>query len=149
MKINHFVKGARFLALGLAWLALSTPVRAAEDIHCKMQFRLSGWSAFYKRAEGNGTVTCDNGQSMQVHLRAEGGGLTFGKTEIDDGRGNFTGVYDIHEVLGHYGGAEAHAGAQASANSQVVTKGNVSLALTGKGRGWNLGVAFGAFIIER
>jgi len=149
MKINHFVKGARFLALGLAWLALSTPVRAAEDIHCKMQFRLSGWSAFYKRAEGSGTVTCDNGQSMQVHLRAEGGGLTFGKTEIDDGRGNFTGVYDIHEVLGHYGGAEAHAGAQASANSQVVTKGNVSLALTGKGRGWNLGVAFGAFIIER
>jgi len=149
MKINHFVNGAGFLALGLAWLALSTPVRAAEDIHCKMQFRLSGWSAFYKRAEGNGTVTCDNGQSMQVHLRAEGGGLTFGKTEIDDGRGNFTGVYDIHEVLGHYGGAEAHAGAQASANSQVVTKGNVSLALTGKGRGWNLGVAFGAFIIER
>jgi hypothetical protein len=29
-----------------------------------------------------------------------------------------------------------------------MTKGDVSLALTGKGSGWNLGVAFGAFIIE-
>ena len=149
MKIHGVIKGVGALALALSWLGQAQPARAAEDIHCKMQFRLSGWSAFYKRAEGSGTVTCDNGQSMQVHLRAEGGGLTFGKTEIDDGRGNFTGVYDIHEVLGHYGGAEAHAGAQANANSQVVTKGNVSLALTGKGRGWNLGVAFGAFIIER
>lgn len=135
--------------LGLACLGSSKPAVAAQDIHCKMHFQLSGWSAFYKRAEGSGTVTCDNGQSMHVHIRAEGGGLTFGKTQVDDGRGNFTGVYDIHEVLGHYGGAEAHAGAQASADSQVVTKGNVSLALSGKGRGWNLGIAFGAFIIER
>jgi hypothetical protein len=124
-------------------------VRAAQDIHCKLRFQLTGWSAFYKRATGSGTVSCDNGQSMRVHIRAEGGGLTFGKTEIDDGRGQFTGVYDIHEVLGHYGGAEAHAGAQASAASQVVTKGNVSLALSGKGRGWNLGIAFGAFILEK
>ena len=35
-----------------------------------------------------------------------------------------------------------------SAAAQVLTKGNVSLALSGKGEGWNLGVAFGAFIIE-
>ena len=31
----------------------------------------------------------------------------------------------------------------------VMTKGDVSLALAGKGRGWNLGVDAGAFIIER
>jgi len=30
----------------------------------------------------------------------------------------------------------------------VMTKGNVSLALSGTGKGWDLGVAFGAFIIE-
>jgi hypothetical protein len=30
----------------------------------------------------------------------------------------------------------------------VLTKGHVSLALCGKGGGWNLGMAFGAFIIE-
>ena len=65
------------------------------------------------------------------------------------GRGVFTGVHNIGEVLGHYGGAEAHAGADKSASSQVVTKGDVSLALSGTGRGWNLGVAFGAFIITR
>lgn len=50
----------------------------------------------------------------------------------------------------HGGGkvARAHAGAEKSADAQVVTKGSVSLALSGKGRSWNLGVAFGAFIIE-
>jgi hypothetical protein len=30
----------------------------------------------------------------------------------------------------------------------AVLAGSVSLALSGKGEGWNLGVAFGAFIIE-
>lgn len=148
MKTNSLIKNAGALLACLTWLSMSAPAQAAHDIHCKLRFQLSGWSAFYKHAEGSGTVSCDNGQSLRVHIRAEGGGLTFGKTEIDNGHGDFTGVYDIHEVLGHYGGAEAHAGAQASADSQVVTKGNVSLALSGKGRGWNLGIAFGAFILE-
>ncbi|HUA80016.1 MAG TPA: hypothetical protein VL997_06570 [Dyella sp.] len=149
MKTSGIVKGVAAALLSLAWASAPTPARAAHDLQCKLRFQLSGWSAFYKRAEGSGTVSCDNGQSMNVHIRAEGGGLTFGKTQIDDGRGVFTGVYDIREILGHYGGAEAHAGAQQSADSQVVTKGSVSLALSGKGRGWNLGIAFGAFIIER
>ncbi len=39
-------------------------------------------------------------------------------------------------------------GAERFADAQVLTKGNVSLALSGKGEGWNLGVAFGAFSIE-
>jgi hypothetical protein len=134
--------------LCLAGLGTSTPVQAASDVDCRMQFQLTGWSAFYKRAEGTGTIRCYNGQTMHVHIRAEGGGLTFGKTEVDDGEGRFTGVYDIHEVLGHYASAEAHAGAQVSEDSQILTKGNVSLALSGKGRGWNIGIAFGAFTIE-
>lgn len=135
-------------ALALGW-GMPSPVHAAGEMSCTMHFSLSGWSAFYKTAQGNGTITCSNGQSMKVHLRAKGGGLTFGKTEIEDGIGKFTGIYNINEVLGHYATAEAHAGADKSAKAQVMTKGNVSLALTGKGRGWNLGVAFGAFIIER
>lgn len=139
--------------VGAAWLCLAAwgvaaPAHAGGGIDCRLQFQLSGWSAFYKRAEGSGTIRCYNGQTMHVHIRAEGGGLTFGKTEIDDGEGRFTGVDDIHEVLGHYASAEAHAGAQVSADSQILTKGNVSLALSGKGRGWNLGIAFGAFILE-
>ena len=31
----------------------------------RLKFSMSGWSAFYKRADGTGTVTCNNGQSCQ------------------------------------------------------------------------------------
>ena len=36
-----------------------------------------------------------------------------------------------------------------SSKAQVVTKGPVTLALAGTGDGWDLGVAFGSFIISR
>ncbi len=135
---------------GLLAAASLLPVSTARagDISCKMTFQLSGWSVFYKTAKGTGTVRCSNGQSLQVKLRAKGGGLTFGKTKITDGIGKFSGVSNVRDVLGHYAEAVAHAGAEKSAAAQVLTKGNVSLALSGKGEGWNLGVAFGAFIIE-
>lgn len=137
-------------AAGLLAAVSLLPVSAARagDISCKMTFQLSGWSVFYKTAKGTGTVRCSNGQSLQVKLRAKGGGLTFGKTRITDGIGKFSGVSNVRDVLGHYAEAVAHAGAEKSAAAQVLTKGNVSLALSGKGEGWNLGVAFGAFIIE-
>ena len=141
------IKWIAVAALACAGLLPGTPARAA-DISCKMSFNLSGWSVFYKTAKGSGTVHCSNGQSLHVTLRAKGGGLTFGKTKITDGIGKFSGVSNVREVLGHYANAEAHAGAEKSAAAQVLTKGNVSLALSGKGEGWNLGVAFGAFIIE-
>ncbi len=128
---------------------MALPAHASGEIRCRMRFNLHGWSIFYKTAKGEGDITCSNGQTMHVHLRAKGGGLTVGKTSVDNGIGKFTGVDDIHDVLGHYAEAEAHAGADKSAKAQVMTKGNVSLALSGKGRGWNLGVAFGAFIIEK
>lgn len=137
------------LALLVGGLTLMPGPAHAGEISCKMTFSLSGWSVFYKTAKGTGTVRCSNGQTMQVKLRTKGGGLTFGKTHIEDGIGKFTGVYDIHEVLGHYANAEAHAGAGESAGAQALTKGNVGLALSGKGEGWNLGVSFGAFIIEQ
>lgn len=144
MTMRTFAAAAALLA-GLA--ALPATVHA-HDLSCRMSFQLSGWSVFYKTATGSGVVTCDNGQSMHVKLRAKGGGLTFGKTRIDHGEGKFTGVERIGDIKGHYANAEAHAGAEKSADAQVVTKGDISLALSGKGRGWNLGVAFGAFIIE-
>ncbi|MEO7068337.1 MAG: hypothetical protein ABI114_15615 [Rhodanobacter sp.] len=140
--------GAALLTVGL--LCSAAPAQASSDLSCRMSFQLSGWSVFYKTASGSGTVSCSNGQSMHVKLRAKGGGLTFGKTRISNGHGKFAGVENIHDVLGHYANAEAHAGVKdKAADAQVVTKGNVSLALSGKGSGWNLGVAFGAFIIER
>ena len=121
----------------------------AADVTCKLRFSLSGWSAFYKRADGSGTVTCSNGQSMQVKLQARGGGLSVGKSSVRSGVGEFSGVQNINDILGSYASAEAHAGAVKSAQGQVVTKGEVSLALSGTGDGWDLGIAFGKFTIKK
>lgn len=144
--MNAIKSAALVCMLAMGMLANTAQARETK---CHITFSLSGWSAFYKTASGTGQVRCDNGQTMNVKLRTKGGGLTFGKTKVKNGIGAFTGVNEISDILGHYGTAEAHAGAEKSASAQVVTKGSVSLALTGKGKGWNLGVAFGAFIIER
>ena len=124
------------------------PQASAADVRCEMRFNMSGWSVFYKRSSGTGTITCNNGQSMNVSLEARGGGLSFGKSTIENGVGEFSPVGNINELLGGYASAEAHAGAGGSAKGQVVTKGPVSLALSGTGRGVDLGVAFGSFIIS-
>ncbi len=137
------------LSLALATGALAVAPAQAAPVDCKLRFSMSGWSAFYKTASGQGTITCTNGQSMRVKLRAKGGGLTVVKYTIENGVGEFSGVHGIHELLGTYVTAEAHAGAVKSAKGQVMTKGEVSLALSGTGRGWDLGVAFGKFIIKR
>lgn len=139
--------GAMLAAIGLCAGAVSSAQGAEYD--CEMTFSMSGWSAFYKTSSGEGTVRCNNGQTLRVKLDAKGGGVSFGKSSIDDGRGEFSGVRDIGEIIGSYATAEAHAGAGKSARGQVMTKGEVSLALSGVGRGWDLGVAFGRFSIER
>jgi len=130
-------------------LALPCAAIAAPNIKCDMSFRISGWSVFYKESKGTGTIKCSNGQSMSVKLKAQGGGLTVGKSTIDDGHGEFSAVSSISELLGTYASAEAEAGAVKSAKGQVVTKGEVSLALSGTGRGWELGVSFGSFVISK
>lgn len=140
---------ALMIPCALALLAVPAPATAAGEVKCKLSFQMSGWSVFYKESSGTGTIRCSNGQSMAVKLRAKGGGLTVGKSKIDDGHGDFSGVGSINELLGTYVSAEAHAGAVESAKAQVVTKGDVSLALSGTGTGWDLGVALGNFIISR
>lgn len=130
----------------LAWTA--TPAQSRK-IDCEMRFSMKGWSAFYKSASGAGTITCNNGRSFAVKIRAKGGGLTFGKSSIENGRGEFSGVDSVDEVFGSYASVEAHAGAVKSSKAQVMTKGEVNLALSGTGRGWDLGIAFGKFVIER
>lgn len=122
---------------------------AAADVSCTMTFRMEGWSAFYKTASGTGNIRCSNGQSMAVTLDAKGGGLTFGKSSIENGQGEFSGAASIEELLGSYVSAEAHAGAVKSSKAGVMTKGEISLALSGTGRGWDLGVAFGKLTISR
>jgi hypothetical protein len=134
--------------LAVLLVAATPEARAVGPVDCKLHFSMSGWSAFYKTLSGSGTVSCDNGQRMAVDIRSKGGGLTFGKSRIENGIGEFSGVHDIHDIPGTYAAAEAHAGAGKSAHAQVVTKGDISLALSGKGEGWDLGVAFGNFIIS-
>lgn len=137
------------LALALLSAAGSTAANAADaKVSCQLSFTMKGWSAFYKTASGSGTIKCSNGQSKAVKLSAKGGGLTVGKSTIEDGHGEFSGATGLDEVLGSYVAAEAHAGAVKSSQAQVMTKGEVSLALSGTGRGWDLGIAFGKLTIE-
>lgn len=146
--MKHGSAGLLGGALLLA-LAIAPNAAQAREIDCEMRFTLSGWSLFYKTAKGEGEITCNNGQRMAVRIRAKGGGLTAGKSTVDNGRGEFSGVHDIGELVGTYAGAEAHAGAAKSSNSQVMSKGDVNLALAGTGRGWDIGIGFGKFVISR
>ena len=118
-------------------------------IKCRMTFDLKGWSAFYRTAKGTGTIRCENGQTAAVKIRVTGGGITFGKSEIIGGTGKFSGARSIEELFGSYVQSEAHAGAGKSAGAQAMTKGEISLALAGTGRGVDIGFAFGKFTIER
>jgi hypothetical protein len=143
MKNRHLVQ----TAIVLCSLALSQMASAA-DLECKMRFSLSGWSIIYKHTSGTGVVTCANGQTMKVKIVSNGGGLTAGKSRIDDGVGNFTDINKISDVLGTYGQADASAGAVKSGTAQVLTKGKVSLALSGAGQGIDLGVSIGGLTIS-
>jgi hypothetical protein len=136
-------------------LSVGVPARRLAEsgerklAECKMTYNLKGWSAFYKTATGDGTITCSNGQSARVKISVEGGGITFGKSEITDGTGLFTGARDISELFGSYAQAEAHAGVVKSGDVQAMTKGEVSLVLSGTGRGVDIGIAFAKVTIER
>ena len=124
------------------------PARAAGDLDCHLKFQLEGWSVFYKTASGDGMVTCSDGTRLPVRITSRGGGLTFGMSKVDDGRGEFSGIYRIRDVLGSYAAAEAHVGFVKARQVQVVTKGNVSLALTGSGSGWDIGVSVAKFTLS-
>src|SRR5260370_9981755 len=86
------------------------PTTPAKTV-CEMQFTLKGWSAFYKTAKGNGTITCDNGQKASFRIEARRGGLTAGQAQVRDGQGKLSLVNNIRELVGSYGAASAAAGA--------------------------------------
>ena len=140
---------ATLLALAIAVACGAMQTASAQLIKCKLAFTLKGWSIAYKTAKGSGTITCDNGQSARVTLSTKGGGFTVGKSTISNGRGEFSEVGSIDELFGSYATADASAGAVRSSDAQVLTKGNVSLAISGTGSGWDLGISFGAFRITK
>lgn len=143
MKARRFIQTSIVLSV----LALSQVATAAE-FDCKMHFNLSGWSLIYKRTSGTGVVTCTDGHSMKVKIVSNGGGLTAGVSKIENGVGKFGNVTKMSDVLGTYAQADASAGAVKSGTAQVLTKGNVSLALSGSGEGVDLGVSVGGMTIS-
>jgi hypothetical protein len=155
----NVARGATAILFGLLLFLGLTGVSPAADepkkeesaklIKCEMTFNLKGWSAFYKTSQGEGTIHCENGQTAQVKIKATGGGITFGKSEITGGTGKFSGAKSIDDLFGSYAQSEAHAGAGKSADAQAMTKGEISLALSGTGRGVDIGFSFGKFTIER
>ena len=141
------MKSLLVVLLLIATLAVAVP--AAADTVCRMNFTMTGWSFFYRTAEGNGTISCENGQTATVHVWSKGGGVTFGRSKIKDATGRFTAVDDISDLFGTYVQSEAHAGAGNSTKASALTKGTVSLSIVGKGRGVDVGISFGKFVIER
>ena len=126
----------------------ATPAQAGgAPVKCHLTFSMSGWSAIYQHAEGRGRVTCDNGQRAAVTISVHGGGLTAGKFHVN-GHGDITNVHSIRDVFGSYAQAGASAGAGSSGTAQVLTKGTTSMALSGSGKGVDLGVVVDAFKIE-
>lgn len=142
-------------ALVLAGATACTSMPASKvhtgdaNVKCHLVYDLSGWSLIYKHAEGTGTVTCNNGQRANVKIAVVGGGLTAGKYQINDGKGEISHVHGINDVFGDYAQAGAEAGVVKSSQAQVLTKGTVSLALAGTGEGINLGISAGKFTISR
>ncbi len=126
---------------------LSIPVSVAMT-SCKMTYNIKGWSIIYNQYKGNGIVSCENGESAYVRVTTRGAGLTFGKSDTINGKGSFSEVININEVYGTYVVLGGHAGAVKSFEGQAMTKGEVSLAISGKGRGFDLGVTIGAFTIR-
>jgi hypothetical protein len=144
------MKGRRLVQTGIVLCALTvSQIASAAALECTMRFSLSGWSVIYKHTSGKGVVTCTNGQTMNVKIESHGGGLTAGKSRIDNGIGNFSDITKITDVLGTYAQADASAGAVKSGTAQVLTKGEVSLALSGAGQGIDLGVSIGGMTISQ
>jgi hypothetical protein len=120
-----------------------------RDLSCDLKFSASSWSAIYERVEGSGTVTCKDGSTLPVTISAKGLGLTAGKWKINDGTGKFTHVDSIDDVLGDYLALSGNAGAGKAGTAQVLTKGKASLALAGKGDGFDVGLAINDFKIAK
>src|SRR5262245_28526643 len=108
------VKSLVGLSLAVLMLLLVPSAVAADSkdkpkegsaMDCQMTYNLKGWSAVYKTAKGEGTITCANGETAKVKLSVHGGGITFGKTEVYDGKAKISGGRSIEDIYGSYAAA--------------------------------------------
>lgn len=123
---------------------------STADLDCKITFSMTLWSKTFAYADGNGVVTCENGQTMPVKISVKGNDVNIGKWNVDNGHGSFTDVHAVNDVLGTYAAAAGigRAAMAKSGQAVVVTNGTVSLALAGTGEGKD-GVGVGWFTIKR
>ena len=68
--------------------------------------------------------------------------------ESVDGTGIVAYVHQISDVLGTYAQGDVHADLVKSGQAQSLTNGKVSLALAGKGEGYDLGIGIAGFTIR-
>lgn len=121
---------------------------AAGLMTCTMKFRMSGFSLIYKHYDGTGEIQCRNGEKAQVILTSNSVGFTIGKSEIE-GDGVFSEVRSLNEVFGDYASMESHVGFINSFDAQLLTRGEISLALKAQGRGIDIGATFGDLNIRK
>lgn len=114
---------------------------------CSMKYKLEGFSLAYKQYDGTGEITCRNGQKAQVTLSSKSIGFTIGYSVIE-GEGYFTDVKYISELFGDYISLGNHFGFKNSVDRQVLTRGEISLVLLGKGKGFDIGFTIGDLSIK-
>jgi hypothetical protein len=129
-------------------LLCSPGVTASTELDCTLHFDMHGWSETRERAVGEGNITCTNGKTVEVRVEAYGPGVTSINSTFQDATGDFTEVSELNDLLGTYRGLVAPVGADRGAEVNVVTKGEVSVALAGAGKGWDLGVTMGRLDIH-
>ncbi|HEY6939873.1 hypothetical protein [Dokdonella sp.] len=139
--------GSMQLAFALASCAPMTAHCA--DLGCHLSFTTTAWSALYSSAQGEGIVFCDDGSAMRVDIVEGGLGLAAGRWAITDGRGAFSGVQGIDEVVGEYVAVSANVGLIKAATVHVLAKGGISLALAGQGAGFDIGLCIGRFEVRK
>lgn len=146
--MRHFSNNILSIIAAMTLAGLSNVAVADNTISCRMSYRLKGWSFAYKQYDGSGEVSCNNGQRAQVILESKSVGFSIGVSEIE-GTGQFTALKNIDEIYGTFVSLEGHAGVTKSAAGQVLTRGVISLALSGEGRGIDIGVTLGGLKISR
>jgi hypothetical protein len=115
---------------------------------CTMKYKLSGFSLGFKYYDGTGEIQCRNGERAQVSLSSKSIGFTIGKSEIE-GEGIFSEVRNLNEIYGDFVSMESHIGFLTSLDAQLLTRGEISLALKGQGRGIDIGATIGDLTIKK
>lgn len=144
---NRFLDLLKPLIFALSIVTVSMPAEAQAMTSCTMTYQLSGWSFVYKQYDGVGHISCSNGERAQVGLASKSIGFTLGKSTIE-GTAVFSEVRDLNEIYGHYVALGGHAGMTKSFDGQLLTRGEISMILSGKGRGIDIGVTLGALSIS-